>query len=1006
MSWVLASLMFLLPAALAGAAELKLTFPQNNRKTFQTNERIDVSVVRSGEADMPAGTLTLALVGEKSKMTFAFDLKGVTAADGKASATDHLHLNGWMLKPGKYTLEAAIGALSDAVEIEVFSHIRKSSYRLIHWGGPRGDGMAGHGEDGLGFNLMIGGVEEISIREKMDIMGQCLMGGMHQHDGNLDCDWSDPNVYIGAIQRGMDNGMNFRTMPNLFGFHLHDEPGLTHYFHPHFKNAQGNPARGPHDIPAQRNAYKRAFDEEQPWANEVDTKTEKGLADWTKVGDFKLGYMDAFWKASHDAVARVKPGAVGVTQCQYGWPALYDGYYFNVVRSNPIVSGHGGYAHFWLWNLNPSFFLEMSLPRAMDKPTWYLPGWGNYTNEQCRQEQYMSFITGVQGIAQPPMVRVNTSSAEAIKETNNVIARLGTIFVKPAYTRQDVTMLYSKSNIYYNHVGRTRQNGAMGEVYLATRLLQYPMNAIVEEDVLDGTLADSHKAVIITGVEYLDPAVIDALADFAKGGGVVIVSDDAKVTIPGATKLGMEIKSYEESILGPALAGKTGPEQQAVRAELDDFTQRINYAKPLAKKLGEVLVSKKILPPFTSSVDSIAAGYQVRGEIEYTFAVNFTIESQPKPGGNGQPGPTTATITLPDNGRPVYDAMAGKEIKFAKDAKGVSAKFDFAAGDMKAFARPARPIGGVLVSTPIVDFDLTREGQPPIQMTLAATLVDTKNQVISGTAPLQIVVKDSAGNVRFDIFRATDAGVCSLVLPLAANDAPGKWTVTVTDLLAGTKGEASFEFKPLTRARNLAGATHRAVFFDADKANIYRFFRDQRNVIIAIGSSDYNQAAAERLAAAIKPYNINSTIVKANEVLARELTEEEAFTWCGTVAAGGARGIKAGRANSPQSVGWDLPNPVIVLGTPDDNVMIKHMTGFQNRCVLAYRPSATFPGKGNGMVAWNIHNLGHDVHALVCIGYDAEGMAQAVGTLFELGVGLDPLFPLAIPKSAVIEVSK
>jgi len=42
----------------------------------------------------------------------------------------------------------------------------------------------------------------------------------------------------------------------------------------------------------------------------------------------------------------------------------------------------------------------------------------------------------------------------------------------------------------------------------------------------------------------------------------------------------------------------------------------------------------------------------------------------------------------------------------------------------------------------------------------------------------------------------------------------------------------------------------------------------------------------------------------------------------------------------------------------------------------------------------------------MCIAYDAEGMSQAVGTLFELGVGLDPLFPLALPSSAVIEMAK
>jgi len=1010
-SWLLAFLMGMLPAAWALAAELDLEFPQQ-RRTFQTNERIDVSVVRSGKTDLPAGELTLTLVGEQSTMTFTFDVKaakavGGPAVNGAAHATTNLHLNGWLIKPGKYTLTATMGDASQMAVIEIFSHIRKSSYRTIHWEVPRGDQLAGMGEDGLGFNLC-GSTEEFAIREKMDVMGWSVMGRDHQHDGNLDCDWSDPNVYIGAMQRGVDAGLGFRTLPNAIGVHLAYQPGLTWNEHPRLRNAEGKPTLSMHDIAAQRAAYFRAFDEEQTWADDVDTKTDEGLADWTRISDFKLGYMDAFWKASRDAIERMKPGHLAVTSSMYGWNSLYDGYYFNVARSMPVIAGHAGYSHnFWLLNMNPSFFLEMTLPRQMDKPTWYRPGWGSFSSEQLRLEMYMSFIAGVQGLAQPAVVRVNSPLAPTAKEINAVASRLGTIFAKPAYTRQAVAMLYSKSNFFYLKIGKNRQIQAMGEVYLATRLNQYPLSVVLEEDVLDGSLAASHKAVVVAGVDYLSPAVVEALTDFVKNGGVVIVSDDVRVSIPGATKLGMEIVGYEDAVINPGLEGVDPQSRWSRFGELDIFSGRVEHAAPLAERLGEVLAKNKIPPAFHADVETIAAGYQVRGEIEYVFAVNFTIGEQPKGLFNGamHPAATAATILLPDTGRPVYDAVQGGEIKFAKSGQSVSATLDFAGGDMRVLARPARPIGGVLVATPTVSVDLTREGQPPIQMTLAATLVDTKDQVISGTAPLQIVVKDPAGNVRYDLFRATEAGVCRLTLPLAANDAAGRWTVVVTDLLAGTTGQANFEFKPLTRARAVAGATHRAVFFGDDKANIYRFFRDQRNVIIAKGTAEHNTAAAERLAEALKPYNITCTIVHAKDVPARELTAEEARTWCGTGAAGAKSGVQPGRNNSPENVGWDLPHPVILLGTPEDNRMIRHLVN-QQRCVLAYRPTPTFPGRDNGMVAWNIQSLGHDVQAIVCIGYNAEGMSQAVGTLFELAVGLDPLFPLAIPKSATIEVGK
>ncbi|MCL2701487.1 MAG: hypothetical protein FWE88_07320, partial [Phycisphaerae bacterium] len=872
--WMLISLMTLLPATMVSAIELTLFFPQN-RSAFQTNELIDVSVIRSGEGALPAGAVTLVLAEAdgKSTMTFVFGLK---AGDG--SATDNLRLNGWMIKPGAYTLTATMGDASDKADIDVFSHIRRSTYRTIQWNGPRGDNMKGHGEGGLEINLMFGGVEEISIREKMDIMGIMAMGGGHQHDLNLECDWSDPNVYIGAIQRAMDRGLPFRTMPNAIGVHLHDEPGLTWNRHPHLKNDKGESVMTHHDIASQRRAYASAFGKEQTWVNEIDTADPASLADWTQINDFKMRYMDAFWKASRDAIERIKPGMLAVTQTVYGWPFLYDGYYFNVARSMPVISGHGGYNDSGLMNLNATYYLECSLPRQWDKPTWYLPEWGNYTSEQYLLEHYMSFITGIQGLEVPPQMNPKARGAEGVTQANRTVLRLGTIFAKPAFTRQDVAILYSKSDTYFRK--SAVQQGHLSMVYLACKIIQQPTTVVLEEDVLDGTLAAAHKAVIVCGVEYLDPGVVDALADFARNGGLVLVTDEVKVNIPGAIALDASTRSLNAEVWKAYVdVMNTLPDNAARlarRIELAGWAVWLKAVDPLAKSLKEKLAAAKIAPAFLSDNPLIAPGRQVRGEIEYIFAVNFVMAGHLPDSFADQPGPTSATITLPDTGRPIYEAMAGKDLTkaFAKANGGVSATIDFAAGDMKIFARPARPIGGVLVAAPVVNFDLTREGQPPIVMNFAATLVDAKNQVISGTAPLQIVVKDPAGAVRYDLFRATDAGTCAVELPLAANDAAGTWTVTVTDLLAGTTGNATFDFKPLTRARNLAGATHRAVFFGDDKTNIYRFFRDQRAVIIAVGDSDYNLAAAERLAAAIKPYNINATIVKAKDVPARELTEE------------------------------------------------------------------------------------------------------------------------------------
>src|SRR5437879_4143629 len=103
-----ATLIALLPALLAapvGSAQIKILLPLG-RVAYQTNEWIDVSVVRTRADGLSKGQLVLTLTGANgSKLDFTFALK---AAVGKpAVATEHLHVNGYHLRPGKYTVQVA-----------------------------------------------------------------------------------------------------------------------------------------------------------------------------------------------------------------------------------------------------------------------------------------------------------------------------------------------------------------------------------------------------------------------------------------------------------------------------------------------------------------------------------------------------------------------------------------------------------------------------------------------------------------------------------------------------------------------------------------------------------------------------------------------------------------------------------------------------------------------------------------------------------------------------------
>src|SRR5438874_8477562 len=91
--------------------------------------------------------------------------------------------------------------------------------------------------------------------------------------------------------------------------------------------------------------------------------------------------------------------------------------------------------------------------------------------------------------------------------------------------------------------------------------------------------------------------------------------------------------------------------------------KHIESAMPLAKALKGELEKAKINPVFVCDVPTISATRQAAGDVEYLFAVNAT----------GDPTNTKdrlalkaaeATITLPADDRPVYDAIVGGPADF------------------------------------------------------------------------------------------------------------------------------------------------------------------------------------------------------------------------------------------------------------------------------------------------------------------------------------------------------
>ena len=995
--------------AWSGETQLQILLPLN-RTAYQTNETIHLVVMRSSAAALPEGDLSLALNGDDgSKLAFTFHL----GAGAGARSAEHLQINGWLLRPGHYTVEAMFGgeaAAAAQTAIDVCSHIRKSTFRLADWGSrAAGPEQAVLGEDNMGFNVNLaayGGISpEDMIRGGLDYMRCCTMGGAHQMDIRMECDWSDPYVLNAANARVSREAFAARVNGNAIGVHFYDEPGLTWWKHPKTGEMTS------FNIPSQDRAYRSSFGVDAPQYCDVNPNDPKDFARWLHMNRWKESFVEAAWRHAAFAVREVRADFLPVNQSVYAFSAYADGYYFNVVRSLPMILGHGGYDDYGLLFFNPSYTFEFGRMRDLAKPNWYLPTWyGGMPSSRFRLEQYLSFMGNLQGMMKPPDMLIHRPSqtaatADGIVESNKLMARLGTVFTTMPVTRPEVALLYSLSQALaaecrsmkepnsqnvaaYEGGGHTRNKTLMA--YFAGQLLHVPFQPIVEEDVLDGTLAAHHKAVFLPGVNYLDPKVVAVLEAYAASGGAVLVSDDSQVQIKGAVKLGVPVDTSLQEMLSRMWRENKQDEYWKNNVE----GSYVTAVAPLMKALAAKYQQLGIKPALQCDNPQVVVSRQALGDVEYLFTVNSCFDEK---GGNGNAiKPATAVISLAGIGR-VYDALIGGPVKeFDGQGDMLYGQFRFGAGQMRVFARTARPIGGVQAPTPTLFRDYT-VAQNPVRLDVGASVVDDKGRVLCGSIPLLIRVLDPLGVTRFELYRATSQGVCQVSLPLGVNEAAGQWKVVVRELLANNEGSAAFAYQPPAQCGAVAGVAPRAVYLEGERENIFRFFALFKDITIVKGSSDYNAAAAERLATVLKPWNVRAKIVTAAEVnKPRPISEEEAATWCGL-----SEGrVKAGDKNNVGQVGFDVRGPVVLLGTPEDNPLIKYLLDAR---FLPYKPEKDkFPGPGRGMLAWQRDGVGYWQESVTLIAHDQAGMSEAVGTLYEIAAGLEPLMRWIPPASAAV----
>jgi hypothetical protein len=144
-----------------------------------------------------------------------------------------------------------------------------------------------------------------------------------------------------------------------------------------------------------------------------------------------------------------------------------------------------------------------------------------------------------------------------------------------------------------------------------------------------------------------------------------------------------------------------------------------------------------------------------------------------------KPGGCQVRLTLPA-AQPIYDARAGKLLGVKQELT-----LELTAGEAKLLVLLPEPVAAVRVQPALLKV------APGASVAYTVGAVGSKQKL---PRALRVVVTDPTGQERpyYGAQLAADQDTTRGSFQLALNDAPGKWTITATDVATGVKGEATF----------------------------------------------------------------------------------------------------------------------------------------------------------------------------------------------------------------------
>lgn len=544
-----------------------------------------------------------------------------------------------------------------------------------------------------------------------------------------------------------------------------------------------------------------------------------------------------------------------------------------------------------------------------------------------------------------------------------------------------VGLLYSKSQMARQHLGQIIDT-PLFNCFISLARLGYTPRLVTEEEIEANALTGMRQLVVVNQSVPLPPAVIEKLRVFVyQAGGQILVDRASQVEIPGAARVDLALPY--------ARPGK--PHNWAVPNIADVppavfvDTRHAQVAPPLLAALGDAQRT-----PLTAKSGALSkvSTFELDGgpEARYVVAVNDAIVAHHSQW-------VRLSEELVPNGvvtGVLYDLTAETALG---PVGPVRCRFEDLTARLYALLK--RPVASLSLKA-------TQSLEAGTDLRLSLAFVAEDGQPLKAVIPFCLTFNRPTGAPAAELFRATDRdGHFAMTWPVAANEAPGDWTLTARSLLDGrtatlpvaVKAGRSVELFPLAEPVIVRGSGQIRALLAKEKAFVLPVFGGPTQTDILVAAKSVRDSLAKQgCAVEVREHPTFSTYIMGYDPSAAELAEN----------AKAEKGESIGRIKVTTSYrgmrndyfgtqgGYIFGKPIILLdlvgssrapGAKGDNEMAAQLDALG---ALWPKADENFPGSGKATLQLVKSAFMLGVDALVIQAADVPGLLAGAKSLKRL----------------------